>query len=128
MKGTKEGLEDIVLTIHCSVCGAETASFHVGPNPYNGEECLIYSGLTHVGYLSKKHAAKAFEYLESGDTAKLHELLKKKYTHEGLDSYCPDCNAIYCREHYHLHEEFDEGFYDCTRGTCPSGHERMVDD
>jgi hypothetical protein len=25
-------------------------------------------------------------------------------------------------------QEYDEGFYDCSRGTCPQGHSRMVDD
>ena len=23
---------------------------------------------------------------------------------------------------------FDEGFYDCTMGRCPRGHEHMIDD
>jgi hypothetical protein len=32
------------------------------------------------------------------------------------------------RSHYQLVTEYDDGFYDCTRGTCPEGHRRMVDD
>jgi hypothetical protein len=23
---------------------------------------------------------------------------------------------------------FDDGFYDCTMGTCPNGHKHMIDD
>jgi hypothetical protein len=42
--------------------------------------------------------------------------------------YCPGCDACYCRDHWHAEMEFDEGFYDCTWGTCPRGHRRMIDD
>ena len=47
---------------------------------------------------------------------------------EGIDAYCPQCRRVYCGDHYLLATEYDEGFYDCTRATCPAGHRRMVDD
>jgi hypothetical protein len=47
---------------------------------------------------------------------------------EGIDAFCPECDAIYCHSHYRTQVVEDEGFYDCTYGTCPRGHRRMIDD
>ena len=42
--------------------------------------------------------------------------------------YCPECERAYCHADWSTYVVFDEGFYDCTRGTCPAGHQHMVDD
>jgi hypothetical protein len=42
--------------------------------------------------------------------------------------WCPNCSASYCRTHWVLETEYDDGFYDYTQGTCAAGHSRMVDD
>jgi hypothetical protein len=42
--------------------------------------------------------------------------------------YCPDCELNYCRRDWHTWVLVDDGFYDCTMGRCPNGHEHMVDD
>ena len=42
--------------------------------------------------------------------------------------YCPECERTYCYGDWHTYVVFDEGFYDCTMGTCPAGHRHMVDD
>ena len=42
--------------------------------------------------------------------------------------YCPDCAQNYCRADWHPNVLFDDGFYDCTMGQCPSGHEHIIDD
>lgn len=42
--------------------------------------------------------------------------------------YCPECERTYCHADWNIYVVFDEGFYDCTRGTCPAGHRHMVDD
>jgi hypothetical protein len=42
--------------------------------------------------------------------------------------YCPECGQNYCRADWRTCVSFDQGFYDCTMGTCPRGHEHMVDD
>jgi hypothetical protein len=46
--------------------------------------------------------------------------------------YCPRCKAVYCEHCWQIGPPvFDEempGFYDCTYGTCPRQHRRMVDD
>jgi hypothetical protein len=42
--------------------------------------------------------------------------------------YCPDCGLNYCGSDWETYVLFDEGFYDCTNGRCPEGHEHMLDD
>ena len=42
--------------------------------------------------------------------------------------YCPECGRNYCRADWNTYIVFDEGFYDCTVGTCPGGHRHTVDD
>jgi predicted RNA-binding Zn-ribbon protein involved in translation (DUF1610 family) len=42
--------------------------------------------------------------------------------------YCPECELTYCRADWDTYVLYDEGFYDCTMGTCPAGHRHMVDD
>lgn len=42
--------------------------------------------------------------------------------------WCPKCAASYCGDHYRAITLYDEGYFDCIRGTCPAGHERMLMD
>jgi len=42
--------------------------------------------------------------------------------------YCPDCQLNYCARDWSTYVLVDEGFYDCTMGTCPNGHRHVVDD
>ena len=48
---------------------------------------------------------------------------------EYANFWCPECEAVYCREHWApIEPTTDEGFYDATYGTCPRGHRVMLDD
>jgi hypothetical protein len=42
--------------------------------------------------------------------------------------WCRSCAKSYCRACWVVWVDYDEGFYDCTRGRCPEGHERIMDD
>ena len=42
--------------------------------------------------------------------------------------YRSDCALNYCARDWDTHVLLDDGFYDCTMGTCPSAHRHMVDD
>lgn len=61
--------------------------------------------------------------LASGDPSVLY-LLNSEYA----PFWCPRCALVYCPGHWVVWQEMDEGFYDCTRGRCPEGHERILDD
>ncbi|KAA1424024.1 hypothetical protein [Nocardioides antri] len=41
---------------------------------------------------------------------------------------CHVCELNYCSKCWSNWVEFDDDFYDCTRGRCPAGHEQMLDD
>ncbi|HKD14084.1 MAG TPA: hypothetical protein VKE71_06005 [Candidatus Angelobacter sp.] len=42
--------------------------------------------------------------------------------------YCPTCARVYCRKHWVIIPEYDEGYFDCSHGTCPEGHRRLTED
>ncbi len=42
--------------------------------------------------------------------------------------YCPECRRAYCKDHWQTLNVFDGDALDAIRGTCPRGHERMLDD
>jgi hypothetical protein len=43
--------------------------------------------------------------------------------------YCPACGHAYCGEHWTRRDVFDDdGWHDSIRGTCPHGHERLLED
>lgn len=43
--------------------------------------------------------------------------------------YCPVCHNCYCEKHWVFWDVHDgDGWFDSTRGVCPSGHERMLSD
>ena len=46
--------------------------------------------------------------------------------------WCPDCSATYCGDHWRSWMEFEHdplpAWLDSIRGTCPHGHERMLED
>jgi hypothetical protein len=42
--------------------------------------------------------------------------------------YCPECERSYCGAHWRREDVFEGDFHDSIRGTCPDGHERMLED
>ncbi|HMF30374.1 MAG TPA: hypothetical protein VKK79_03105, partial [Candidatus Lokiarchaeia archaeon] len=112
----------------CSVCGKVSVIFRVGVPAYDDKQKLIVDGICASQGYDVNNADNAFSLLEANNLRDLHQLVKEMGNFEGIDAYCPDCDAIYCREHYNAREEYDEGFYDDTIGICPRGHRRMIDD
>ncbi|MCB0291243.1 MAG: hypothetical protein KDH97_13375 [Calditrichaeota bacterium] len=112
----------------CSICGTISYVFKIGTPHHAKDKRLIYKGLTHTGDLDIQYANRVFEWLEQEKIAEIHRFMQKVRTAQGIDAYCPDCDKVYCCGHYFLDEVWDEGFYDCTYGTCPGNHRRMIDD
>ena len=93
--------------------------------------CVLYQGLTPKRFLDKENKEKIFGFLAKNQLKKLHHFLEEKYQKwdmMGIDAYCPECDKIYCRSHYHPIPERENGYYDCTYATCPENHRRMIDD
>jgi hypothetical protein len=64
--------------------------------------------------------------IEQRDARRLHGL-----DLEYAPFFCPQCDAIYCGDHWKRWDVFDEddpSWHDSIRGRCPKGHERMLED
>lgn len=112
----------------CAVCGEIAVKFKIGRGRFDKEDSLVFSGITFSTSLAKDLAPQLFKHLEQENLSQAHAFMKKHYKPEGLDAYCPTCGKIYCARHYQTREEYDEGYYDCTYGTCPKGHKRIIHD
>ncbi|GMV83785.1 MAG: hypothetical protein AMXMBFR7_49690 [Planctomycetota bacterium] len=52
-----------------------------------------------------------------------------KFDRELIPWYCPTCDEMHGDRYWRVRDEFDEdGWHDSIRGTCPRGHERMLED
>lgn len=124
-------VRDTEYQLQCSVCGKIAVRVMVKSDSLltSGKPGLIYEGITCGKDIGIDNASQLFEYLDKGDLASVHKMaLKNTWLEEGMDAYCPQCDKIYCHEHYNVVDIFDDGFYDYAEGTCPKGHRRMIDD
>jgi len=114
--------------LRCSSCGRAAAVFKVEVPEIStkGERAILFEGVVKSTRFDISKEA-IFGSLEKGDLRALHGIVEEM-SEGGLDAYCPSCDKVYCRDHYRLEEEWDEGFYDCTYGTCPEGHRRLLND
>ena len=89
------------------------------------------NGLRRKGFIgevtrfgAEEELRRIFEMIRAGDFAAAR----------GADAdfvafHCRQCSRSYCERCWRIGPmQFDEGFYDCTSGTCPEGHEQTVDD
>lgn len=107
----------------CSVCGAIAV---VIKSADGRPKC---SGITRSVTLDAAKKDALFSWLAAENLPALHSYMEVEREIEGgLDAYCPCCDKIFCREHYRVSERWDEGFYDCSYGECPAGHNRLIDD
>jgi ssDNA-binding Zn-finger/Zn-ribbon topoisomerase 1 len=122
------GLEEF--QVLCDVCGKTAMTFKKGM--FLGKLGFVHTGITHEFTLPMEEMPRVFEMLGREAISELHKFLHEKMDiWEGLDAYCPECDKVYCREHMKMEVVMDEeapSFYDCTYGTCPKGHRRMIDD
>lgn len=58
------------------------------------------------------------------DDARVLHAIDPEYT----PFYCPTCDSSYCADHWKTRDVFDNGWHDSIRGTCPHGHERLLED
>ncbi len=112
----------------CALCGVIAYVFRVEIPHHAEDERLVYKGITHTSDFHLKHADRIFRLLRCHDFAGVHRHMRRLGAEQGMDAYCPKCDKVYCHGHYYLKEIWEEGFYDCTLGTCPQGHRRIVDD
>ena len=100
----------------CAICGHPAGRVELQP-----DHVLITSPLGRVLSRVERSRPEVEAAVAAADGTALHRF-------EYAPFWCPECPAPYCHRHWVTEEVMDEGFYDCTYGTCPSGHRTMVDD
>ena len=108
-------------SLHCHRCGREIVRLALRDG-----KLVVASPLRRMR-LSAEELGQEPARLLGAPPATLHEAMLNAYQ-DGLDYYCPDCDAMYCEAEFRCIPQWDEGFYDYTLGLCPEGHERVVDD
>jgi len=113
----------------CRVCGQIAVVLKIDVYKWTREPALIFSGITFSTSLGLASAETIFPLLDQNRVADVHEFTRTHNLLEyGLDAFCPECDRVYCGDHYRVEEEWDEGFYDCAYATCPQGHRRLIND
>ena len=120
------------LTLVCSRCGRAAAELALLPAAAEGEtmwrdkdrlERTDFLGSV-VKFGDYAQLLELFETIARGDYAAAREA-----DADFVAFHCRACERVYCAECWKLDSPvFDEGFYDYTLGTCPEGHEQVVDD
>ena len=104
----------------CAACGAGAVTFTVT------EDTTFFDGLssehpfewrgkaakTLTGLLTKLDGRAVVERLRAGK--------------QGCDAYCPECDRVYCREHYSVESEWSGSWLSAIHATCPLGHAREI--
>lgn len=118
------GKEAISVTLTWAPVGPALIGDH-RPRLSAGEAWLSVSGPTgSTGHrISLPELGRLRTALEAGDWALVNGIHR-----EYAESYCRECRVHYCRAHWQMTTLMDDGFYDCTMGTCPKGHEKKLDD
>lgn len=129
-------------SFRCAQCGevagvvrVARADTPVDMGPPLGSEAYAQNGLVLDFFLGTAWQAETGEILDSVqalidqgnvDPLAIREISWRLW--EITPFYCPDCGLNYCSKDWDTFVLLDEGFYDCTIGTCPKGHRHMLDD
>ena len=119
-------------TLPCAHCGRAAA-----------ELALLPAGTITGGAASTRHRLERTDFMGTvtrfGSPAELAALFEavsagdygaaRAIDVDFVAFHCRACDRVYCDTCWQLGlPVFDEGFYDYTLGTCPHGHEQVVDD
>ena len=103
------------MTYSCSICGAVAGTVEVQDGQLRRE--------SYIGVQLRPAPATPIP----ADPAELFAI-----DLELAPFWCPECEAVYCGEHWTHWMEFDHdilpAWMDSIRGICPEGHERMLED
>ncbi len=110
------------IEVTCSLCANTCATITLSERkPYSlFIEGFLGNATFRVDRLIRNHLIK---YYQSKDFHKIQEI-----DNEYAPFYCKECKMCYCIAHWKYWTVYDDGFYDATRGVCPNGHEKTLDD
>ncbi len=120
------------LTITCARCGSAAAQIALLPAaPGEGQMWSDRDRLIRTGFMGEvikfgpgRDLETLFDWLAHAQYSPARE-----QDSDLIAFICRQCELPYCETCWVIGApEFDEGFYDCTRGVCPHGHPQVVDD
>jgi hypothetical protein len=151
--GTADSWEPVVLHVDCDRCGGPAAVVSLLPpfahdpqTPRAGEPGYLPGQDTigaRVVRLSIDGPVKVTHHVGEAidlgiDLAALDGALRAadpvalyRINSEFAPFWCPTCSKSYCRECWTVWVQFADdypGWYEDTRGRCPEGHVRLIDD
>src|SRR5262245_34468436 len=117
------------LTVSCHKCGK--VSVTIALIEQRGRLAIQLSGFIGIVTLMEidqkavhRGLFNKIRMLIQTDLLELHRL-----DYDAFGFICRKCGCTYCIDCWeNVHETFDEGFHDDTRGRCPKGHEQMLMD
>ena len=128
-----EDAEQIAETVFtCAICGEVACHLKLfvasaSEEPQAGQLRSFLRASGFIGEIemlvSGEEKDRLQAYMARRSAKEMHELYLKY-----APCFCVQCGRAYCAAHWQMSLAFDEGFYDCTDGVCPEGHEQMLDD
>ena len=123
------------IVFSCAHCGQPAATFTLFPAGSGEGMWRDLDRLERIGFLGMvtlcgqpPALAAVMSVIQQRDSAAIRSAAGPDL----IAFHCWQCDADYCQACWRIGPpEFDAdflGFYDCTRGVCPAGHEQMVDD
>jgi hypothetical protein len=106
------------LAIACSACGARAATLRLFDSFF-----AIADFVSSEMQIDRERMAPLAAAMAARDAAAVHDVWW-----EYAPCFCRGCATSYCAKCWRGVPVFDDGFYDCTRGTCPRGHDQTIDD
>jgi hypothetical protein len=106
------------LVIACARCERTAARLQL----YDGYLAVREFAATEMR-VDHERAEPLREAIAARDAAAVHEVWC-----DFAPCFCRGCRLSYCSKCWRGQLVFDDGLYDCTRGTCPNGHEQIIDD
>lgn len=112
---------------YCAECGEPAGTISFGPK--EDEVVVSFVTATHL-WLGLETVNNLRQLIAPGREQELYAALYR-ISEEWVSFFCEECNRSYCKKHWNPQMEFDDdmpGWYDCTYGTCPQGHRKLLDD
>jgi hypothetical protein len=110
--------EDYVLP--CAACGESAVTYRLRKD---GVQANSISSVFPTTYWKGEEAQRLVELLAEGGARAVLDYLASP-GRGSCDAFCPQCDRIYCREHYAVDEIWSGSWHEASYATCPLGHER----
>ena len=117
------------LTVSCHKCGNVAAAIElIQQSGRPAMQLHGFIGIVTASEIAQKPVGRELfnkiRTLLRRDLSELHRL-----DSDTFGFICHKCGCAYCIDCWeNVHETFDKGFHDDTRGRCPEGHEQMLSD